>query len=348
MDNLSREVYEISEDGLKIKIMIPPQPSWTSDENAGVFQGNKMLIWRNNPLTERQLSQFIGKKNKIKNIMNECFLLLQNHPEKNNFNRMFGSNWLIDYGKKVCETLQQEWNNKSHDKLVSSVTNVMKYLHDMRESPSLSSRSSSNSPVVLRTTPHLTEIEPPPQLVSSFNEAKKQRKEGGLRTRIPREIIRRIKKVDSDKVFEEVLSITKSIYDRIQENKTPAKSKPFINVYTIAKLKYDNKNITKNNFEKYKNNSISYFKQLQEDYIINNPDKIKKVGLNTVIELNDLKSKIAFKYEEPVSFNKNNFNSPINTGIDGTEYLILAPNGKKLFSRRNINNIGKVKRRLNF
>ena len=347
MDNLSREVYEISEDGLKIKIMIPPEPSWTSDENAGVFQGNKMLIWRNNPLTERQLSQFIGKKNKIKNIMNECFLLLQNHPEKNNFNRMFGSNWLIDYGKKVCETLQQEWNNKSHDKLVSSVTNVMKYLHDMRESPSLSSGSSSNSPVVLRTTPHLTEIEPP-QLVSSFNEAKKQRKEGGLRTRIPREIIRRIKKVDSDKVFEEVLSITKSIYDRIQENKTPAKSKPFINVYTIAKLKYDNKNITKNNFEKYKNNGISYFKQLQEDYIINNPDKIKKVGLNTVIELNDLKSKIAFKYEEPVSFNKNNFNSPINTGIDGTEYLILAPNGKKLFSRRNINNIGKVKRRLNF
>lgn len=347
MDNLSREVYEISEDGLKIKIMIPPEPSWRSDENAGVFQGNKMLIWRNTPLTERQLSQFVDKKNKIKNIMNECFLLLQNHPEKNDFNRMFGSNWLIDYGKKVCETLQQEWNNKSHDKLVSSVTNVMKYLHDKRISSSLSSGSSSNSPVVLRTTPHLTEIEPP-QLVSSFNEAKKRRKEGGLRTRIPREIIRRIKKVNSDKVFEEVLSITKSIYDRIQENKTPTKSKPFINVYTIAKLKYDNKNITKNNFEKYKNNSISYFKQLQEDYIINNPDKIKKVGLNTVIELNDLKSKIAFKYEEPVSFNKNNFNSPINTGIDGTEYLILAPNGKKLFSRRNINNIGKVKRRLNF
>ena len=348
MDNLSREVYEISEDGLKIKIMIPPQSSWTSDENAGVFQGNKMLIWRNNPLTQRQLSQFEDKKNKIKNIMNDCFLLLQNHPEKSNFNTMFGNNWLIDYGKKVCETLQQEWNNKSHDKLLSSVTNIMKYLHDIRVSPSLSSGSSGDSPVVLRTTPHLTEIEPP-QLVSSFDEAKKQRKEGGLRTRIPREIIRRIKKVDSDKVFEEVLSIAKSIYDGVPKKTSPTKhTNQFINVYTIARLKYDNKDITKNNFEKYKNNSISYFKQLQEDYIINNPDKIKKVGLNTVIELNDLKSKLAFKFEEPVSFNKNNFNSPINTGIEGTEYLILAPNGKKLFSRRNIENIGKTKRRLNF
>ena len=68
----------------------------------------------------------------------------------------------------------------------------------------------------------LTEIEPP-QLVSSFDEAKKQRKEGGLRTRIPREIIRRIKKVDSDKVFEEVLSIAKSIYDGVPKKTSPTK-----------------------------------------------------------------------------------------------------------------------------